>query len=174
MQARISAKAFQGLIKEVAAKLDETAFDSERYNQTGSKVVLRFRVPGHRALLKLKCDTAHLLDYAQKQWVKDIVHARLWSGAKDLLFPEDRMPAGSTSYGEELLDATPAFRETLERTVANLCKGQRVREVFRRHQADLALKEAQTSIRSALNRGASREDMIQLIDEEIVRSVQER
>jgi hypothetical protein len=71
------------------------------------------------------------------------------------------------------LERAPVFKEVFIGTVRQLRHSGEHLKKSRRHQTELALKDMRGAVMHALKNGASREEMILVIDEAVVREVLE-
>jgi hypothetical protein len=162
--------------------LSKARFSGFGNSQTGNQTVLRFKVPG-RKVMRMKVQTSKVDDYGSNDCIKDA----LWDPLKETFFLEPalemvskaRLRHGGSAWRsnievvDRLLADCPAFAEELWGAVRSLRDSGDHRVKQRAHQVALAFKEMRGPMASALRNGATRDDIVALLDEEVVRLVQD-
>lgn len=156
-------------------------------NKTGSQTTIKFKVPGRRAAIKVKCKSHCISHYGRSDFARNDITGGLWRAIREDFALGDLHGAAQDAYKradlftfgmhtdltEVLLSRAPAFADLLDRTVRSLQSSDDHVRKERSHQSGMALEDARKSVRKALENGASRDDVIALLDEEVARTVME-
>lgn len=175
------------LLEDLRRTLDEARWIRFKASSTGNDIVLQFKLPGRRAALRMKV-SAHSIDkFEHDKYGENNVLKALWNGlAKH--WPtdpalddakrwcgDDHMAAWDVheTFAAVILERAPTFKGLLYATIRRLRDTGEHRGQSDSHQSQLALKDMRASVMSALKHGTTREQLLAVVDEEIVRQVME-
>lgn len=156
-------------------------------SSTGNDITLQFKLPGRRAALRMKVGTHAIDEFEQDKYSEESVMEDLWRGLckhweLDKVLEDtkrwcgrDRMDAFQVNraLAAGVLDRAPAFKKLLYATVRRFRNTGEHRGKSNEHQSQLALKDMRVAVVAALRHGTTREQLLAVVDEEIVRQVME-
>ena len=164
--------------------LSKARFSGFGNSQTGNHTVMRFQVPG-RKTVRVKVRSKDIDEYGScgGESFKDA----LWAPMRDIFGMEPilgrvfeaRKRREETTWKaqievvDHLLEACPRFAEELWSAVQRLRDSGDHRRKAGTHQVALAFRELRGPMSRALRNGATRDQIVAILDEELVRLVQE-